>query len=154
MLDLVESVVDRFHGPLLVLCLARPELLDRRPTWAAGKPRTVTTTLPPLGSSDSRRLAEALLADAPTSVIDRVCETAEGNPLFLEQLAAMLSDRGSLVEGRWRGASDGEVEIPIDRPCAPGRPPGRSGCVGASDPGACIGRGSAVPGRRGPCPHR
>jgi class 3 adenylate cyclase len=112
MLDLVESVVDRFHGPLLVLCLARPELLDRRPTWGAGKPRTVTTTLPPLGPSDTRRLAEALLADAPESVIDRVCETAEGNPLFLEQLAAMLRDRGSLVEGRWRGAPDGEVEIP------------------------------------------
>ncbi|HUF59070.1 MAG TPA: adenylate/guanylate cyclase domain-containing protein [Actinomycetota bacterium] len=112
MLDIVESVVDRFHGPLLVLCLARPELLDRRPTWAAGKPRTVTTTLPPLARSDTRRLAEALLADAPEPVIDRVCETAEGNPLFLEQLAAMLSDRGSLVDGRWRGASDGEVEIP------------------------------------------
>jgi class 3 adenylate cyclase len=112
MLDIVESVVDRFHGPLLMLCLSRPELLDRRPTWAAGKPRTVTTTLPPLGPSDTRRLADALLADAPESVIDRVCETAEGNPLFLEQLAAMLNDRGSLVEGRWRGARDDEVEIP------------------------------------------
>jgi class 3 adenylate cyclase len=112
MLDIVDAVVDRFHGPLLVLCLARPELLDRRPTWAAGKPRTVTTTLPPLGPVDTRRLAEALLADAPVSVIDRVCETAEGNPLFLEQLTAMLIDRGSLVEGRWRGADDGEVEIP------------------------------------------
>ena len=112
MLDIVESVVDRFHGPLLMLCLARPEFLDRRPTWAAGKPRAVTTTLPPLGPSDTRRLADALLADAPESVIDRVCETAEGNPLFLEQLAAMLNDRGSLVEGRWRGGGDGEVEIP------------------------------------------
>ena len=112
MLDIVDAVVDRFHGPVLVLCLARPELLDRRPTWAAGKSRTVTTTLPPLGPSDTRRLAEALLADAPESVIDRVCETAEGNPLFLEQLTAMLVDRGSLVEGRWRGADDGEIEIP------------------------------------------
>jgi hypothetical protein len=112
MLDIVESVVDRFHGPLLVLCLARPELLDRRPNWAAGKLRTVTTTLPPLGPSDTRRLAEEMLADAPESVIERVCETAEGNPLFLEQLAAMLNDRGDLVEGRWRGARDGEVEIP------------------------------------------
>jgi len=112
MLDIVESVVDRFHGPLLMLCLARPEFLDRRPTWAAGKPRAVTTMLPPLGPSDTRRLADALLVDAPESVIDRVCETAEGNPLFLEQLAAMLNDRGSLVEGRWRSVGDGEVEIP------------------------------------------
>ena len=112
MLDIVESVVDRFHGPLLMLCLARPEFLDRRTTWAAGKLHAVTTTLPPLGLSDTRRLADALLADAPESVIDRVCETAEGNPLFLEQLAAMLNDRGSLVEGRWRHGGDGEVEIP------------------------------------------
>ena len=112
MLDIVDAVVDRFHGRLLLLCLARPELLDRRPTWAAGKPRSVTTTLPPLGPMDTRHLAEALLADAPVSVIDRVCETAEGNPLFLEQLTAMLIDRGSLVEGRWRGADDDEVEIP------------------------------------------
>ncbi|MGE5225956.1 MAG: ATP-binding protein [Planctomycetaceae bacterium] len=112
MLDIVDAVVDRFHGSLLVLCLARPELLDRRPTWGAGKPRTATTTLPPLGPSDARRLAEALLVGAPGSVIDRVCETAEGNPLFLEQLAAMFRDRGSLVEGRWRGTRDGEVEIP------------------------------------------
>jgi hypothetical protein len=112
MLDIVDAVVDRFHGPLLLLCLARPELLDRRPTWAAGKPRTVTTTLPPLGPLDTRRLAEALLADAPVSLIDRVCETAEGNPLFLEQLTAMLIFRGSLVHGRWRGAGEGEIEIP------------------------------------------
>ena len=112
MLDILESVVDRFHGPLLVVCLARPELLDRRPSWTAGKPRVVTITLPPLAPSEARHLAEALLADAPESVIERVCETAEGNPLFLEQLVAMLSDRGSLVEGRWRGARDGGVEIP------------------------------------------
>ena len=112
MLDIVEAVVDRFRGPLVALCLARPEFLDRRPTWGAGKLRTTTTTLPPLGPSDTRRLAEALLADAPESVVDRVCETAEGNPLFLEQLAAMLRDRGSLVEGRWRGAPADEVEIP------------------------------------------
>ena len=112
MLDILESVVDRFHGPLLVVCLARPELLDRRPSWTTGKPRVVTTTLPPLEPSDARHLAKALLADAPEFVIERVCETAEGNPLFLEQLVAMLSDRGSLVEGRWRGARDGGVEIP------------------------------------------
>jgi class 3 adenylate cyclase len=115
MLDIMDAVADRFRGPLLVLCLARPELLDHRPTWGAGKPHTVTTTLPPLGRPDARRLAEGLLADAPDAVLDRVCETAEGNPLFLEQLTAMLADRGSLVEGRWRGGVGGaedEIEIP------------------------------------------
>ena len=56
MLDIVESVVDRFHGPLLVLCLARPELLDRRPTWAAGKPRALHDDASP---TRARRDSEA-----------------------------------------------------------------------------------------------
>ena len=42
MLDLADAVVERMHGPVLVLCLARPELLEQRPTWAVGKPRAIT----------------------------------------------------------------------------------------------------------------
>jgi class 3 adenylate cyclase/tetratricopeptide (TPR) repeat protein len=113
MLDLVDSVVDRIHGPVLVLCLARPELLEQRPTWGAGKPRAITSSLPPLSRDDARRLAGLLLGpQTPASVVDRVCETAEGNPLYLEQLSAMLGDEGLLVDGRWVGSEDAEVEIP------------------------------------------
>jgi class 3 adenylate cyclase len=113
MLDLADAVVERVHGPVLFLCLARPELLEQRPTWAAGKPRAFTTTLPPLSQEDSRRIGELLLGeDAPASLVDRVCETAEGNPLYLEQLTAMLADQGLLVHGRWLGAADATVEIP------------------------------------------
>jgi hypothetical protein len=113
MLDLVDSVIERLHGPALVLCLARPELLEQRPTWAAGKPRAVTTTLPPLAPADARRLAELLLGGGvPVGVVDRVCDTAEGNPLYLEQLTAMLEDDGLLVGGRWASSEDGDVEIP------------------------------------------
>jgi class 3 adenylate cyclase len=112
-LDLVDAVVDRLHGPVLVLCLARPELLEQRPTWAAGKPRAITMTLPPLSTEDTRRIAEILLgSQTPGSVVERICGTAEGNPLYLEQFAAMLADQGLLVEGRWTGADDVEVEIP------------------------------------------
>jgi class 3 adenylate cyclase len=112
MLDLVDAVVDRTHGPALFLCLARPELLEQRPTWAAGKPRALTTTLPPLSANDARRMAEHLVGRAPASIIDRVCGTAEGNPLYLEQLTAMLADRGLLVDGSWVGSEDADVEIP------------------------------------------
>jgi class 3 adenylate cyclase/tetratricopeptide (TPR) repeat protein len=113
MLDLVDSVVERLHGPVLVLCLARPELLERRPTWGAGKPWAMTATLPPLSSRAARRLAAVLLGkDAPVPVLDRVCETAEGNPLYLEQLTAMLADQGYLEGGRWVGPQDPDVEIP------------------------------------------
>jgi class 3 adenylate cyclase len=112
MLDLADAVVERIHGPALFLCLARPEFLEQRPTWAAGKPRATTTTLPPLSSEDARQMAVHLLGPAPASVLDRVCETAEGNPLYLEQLTAMLEDQGLLADGRWAGSGDAEVEIP------------------------------------------
>jgi class 3 adenylate cyclase/tetratricopeptide (TPR) repeat protein len=113
MLDLADSVIERVHGPVLFLCLARPELFEQRPTWAAGKPRAITTTLPPLSPEDARRVAELLLGpQAPAPVVDRVCQTAEGNPLYLEQLTAMLADQGLLVDGRWAGSEDADVEIP------------------------------------------
>jgi hypothetical protein len=113
MLDLADAVIERVHGPVLFLCLARPELLEQRPTWAAGKPRAITMTLPPLSPADARRIAERLLGpEAPEAVVDRVCETAEGNPLYLEQLAAMLGDQRLLVDGRWVGSDDAAVEIP------------------------------------------
>jgi predicted ATPase len=96
------------------LCLARPELLEQRPTWAAGKPRAITTTLPPLTPEDARLVAEHLLGpQAPILVVDRVCDTAEGNPLYLEQLTAMLADQGLLANGRWVGSGDPDVEIPV-----------------------------------------
>ena len=113
MLDLADAVIERVHGPVLFLCLARPELLEQRPTWAAGKPRATTTTLPPLSPADARRVAELLLGpQAPVPVVDKVCQTAEGNPLYLEQLTAMLGDEGLLVDGQWVGPNDADVEIP------------------------------------------
>jgi len=113
MLDLADAVMERVHGPVLFLCLARPELLEQRPTWAAGKPRVITATLPTLSREDARHVAELLLgADAPARVVDRVCETAEGNPLYLEQLTSMLADQGLLIGGRWVGSDDADVEIP------------------------------------------
>ena len=112
MLDLAEAVSERIHGPVLFVCLARPEFLEQRPAWSAGKPRAVTTTLPPLSAADARRMAGHLLGSAPGSVVDRVCEAAEGNPLYLEQLTAALEDQGLLASGTWVGSEDAAVEIP------------------------------------------
>lgn len=113
MLDLVDAVIERIHGHVLFLCLARPELLEQRPGWAAGNPRATTTTLPPLSRDETQRVAELLIGDdAPESVVDLICDTAEGNPLYLEQLTAMLQDQGLLRDGRWQGGVDVELEIP------------------------------------------
>jgi class 3 adenylate cyclase/tetratricopeptide (TPR) repeat protein len=112
MLDLADAVVERIHGPALFLCLARPEFLEVRPAWAAGRPRAITATLPPLSAADARRMADHLLGSAPDQVVDRVCEAAEGNPLYLEQLTATLEDQGLFAGGTWLGSDNATVEIP------------------------------------------
>src|SRR5207302_399145 len=83
-------------APLLLLGLARPELFDRRPTWGSGLGAHATVVLEPLSSTDSAVLANQLLASTGgmTAAIERVADAAEGNPLFVEELAV------ALIEGR------------------------------------------------------
>jgi class 3 adenylate cyclase len=95
-LDLLEYVAGwSRNAPILLLCLARPELLDERPRWSG-----TTIELEPLGERDSAALLEELGAEWPLSAEarERVLATAEGNPLFLEQLVAMLVDDGPVEE--------------------------------------------------------
>jgi class 3 adenylate cyclase/tetratricopeptide (TPR) repeat protein len=98
-LDLVESLASRVRdAPAMFLALTRPEIVDVRPTWGAGATSATTMELNPLSSQDASTLASTLLpalVDLPAAA-QRVVETAEGNPLFIEELAASLSER---VEG-------------------------------------------------------
>jgi class 3 adenylate cyclase/tetratricopeptide (TPR) repeat protein len=124
LLDLVEHLVDWSRdAQLLVLCLARPELLDKRATWAAGRPNTETLALQPLADSEADELIESLLGG---SVVERearahVRRVAEGNPLFVEQLLAMLAEGGeadrvpatiqSLLAARLDALPEGERDL-------------------------------------------
>ncbi len=93
-LDLVEHVADLSRGtPILLLCMARPDLLDRRTGWGGGKINTTTVLLEPLSSEESERLI-ANLADLDESLRTRVREAAEGNPLFVEEMVALLEESG------------------------------------------------------------
>src|SRR5215471_2604580 len=98
LLDLIELLATRLHDlPVLLLTLARPELLDTRPSWGGGLLAYNALPLEPLGGKDASELALHLLgADAKAA---KVAEAAEGNPLFIEQLAAVLSERGHEAEG-------------------------------------------------------
>ena len=96
MLDLIEYIVaNAVDSPLLVLCLARHELLEHRPGWSDSKPRAATVELDPLTQREAELLATWLIRDrgAAGSTAD-IVETAQGNPLFVEQLVAMLADSG------------------------------------------------------------
>ena len=61
MLDLIEYLARWVRGPLLLVCLARDELLDRRPGWGGGRRNATTIALDPLGPERARELVDALL---------------------------------------------------------------------------------------------
>jgi len=90
LLDLIEHLADWTRdAPLLLLCLARPELIDERPAWGG---RSIT--LGPLSRSESDELIDGLLGGSQLedAIRARIREVAEGNPLFVEQLLAMLAE--------------------------------------------------------------
>ena len=97
LLDLIEHLAAWTRdAPVLLLCLARPELLDERPGWGGGEPRPEILNLQPLSHDESEELIEKLLGgvqlDDDTRA--RIRTVAEGNPLFVEQLLAMLAEGG------------------------------------------------------------
>ncbi len=96
-LDLLDYLHSRIEGaPVLVLCLARPELLDRRPGWSAPRVRAEIIQLEPLSEEHAERLLAGLGAELDDAARERVLRSAEGNPLYVEQLAA-LAETGDLV---------------------------------------------------------
>ena len=104
--DLLESVVDLSRDvPILLLCLARPELLEERPTWGGGKVSATSMLLEALSDEESEELIAQVLGERtlPQDTRARVAEAAEGNPLFLEQMLAMIAERGG---------ADGDVVPP------------------------------------------
>jgi class 3 adenylate cyclase/tetratricopeptide (TPR) repeat protein len=101
-LELMEYLTTHVRDVAVAfLALARPELLDGRPTWGAGLLAHTTIPLEPLSVEDAAAVATATLGDAAdaSSTIRRLVEVAEGNPLFIEELAA------SVAEGAHGGAS-------------------------------------------------
>jgi class 3 adenylate cyclase len=95
LLDLVELLAARLRElPILLLVLARPELLDTRPGWGGGLPASTTLPLGPLTAEEAAQLAHERLA-AAREIADRatdVAQMAAGNPLFIEQLAASIAE--------------------------------------------------------------
>ena len=89
LLDLVEYVLGWAAAPLVLLCVARPELLESRPEW-----RDDALVLGPISGEEARTLVELLpeRAGLPESVVSAAVDVAEGNPLFLEQLVVFAAE--------------------------------------------------------------
>jgi class 3 adenylate cyclase/tetratricopeptide (TPR) repeat protein len=101
LLDFVDELVDWVDGvPLLVLCTARPELLDRRSDWGGGKRNAATISLRPLDTDDTARLIGELLERSvlPAEVQAALLARAEGNPLYAEQFVRRFVERGGGME--------------------------------------------------------
>ena len=96
-LDLLENLASRVRDvPVLFVALARPELLTERSTWGGGLPAYTALPLDPLTEAASRELARKLLAESAASDgAAAVAETAEGNPLFIEELAASIAEEST-----------------------------------------------------------
>jgi class 3 adenylate cyclase len=104
LLDLLERVIRDVRGPLLILGTGRPELLDNRPAWGAGRRNASLLWLDALTDADSSRMLEELLAiELPERLRTAIVSRAEGNPFFVEELLGSLIDQGFVVreDGRW-----------------------------------------------------
>jgi class 3 adenylate cyclase/tetratricopeptide (TPR) repeat protein len=117
LLDFVDHLAEWATGlPLLLVCTARPELLERRPDWGGGKLNATTLSLSPLSDEDTARMLGALLE---TPVVDaevqrRLLARAGGNPLYAEQYAEMHSEGGHLDDASIPESVQGIIAARLD----------------------------------------
>lgn len=119
LLELLQRVTTETRDlPLLLVCQARPELLDAHPTWGQGSVNAVSLGLEPFGDEHTASALQAILGPGvPPAVADAVARWSGGNPLFVEEMAAHLVATGQLVptddRPGWRLVSDlDELSVP------------------------------------------
>jgi class 3 adenylate cyclase/ATP/maltotriose-dependent transcriptional regulator MalT len=118
LLDLIEHLAERVRGvPVLLLCLARPELYDQRQNWGGGRIRSTAIELESLPLEESEELVDALVEERGLTPLERstLLEKSEGNPLFLEETVRMLSERGADGAGRIPDTVQALIASRIDR---------------------------------------
>jgi class 3 adenylate cyclase len=93
LLDLIELLAARLRDlPIMLLALTRPDLLDSRPAWGGGLPAYTALPLAPLNPDEARQLAALRLGEISSKAALHLAESAEGNPLFIEQLVATVAE--------------------------------------------------------------
>lgn len=101
------ALVERVAGlasvaPILIICLARPQLLERAPGWTAGGTQSSRLMLQPLSDTDSRELVFQILRklpQIPPALLELIVRSAAGNPFYVEELVRVLIEDGIIVPG-------------------------------------------------------
>ncbi len=107
LLDFVDHLLEWSRtSPIYVVTLARPELLERRPTWGAGKRNFVSLYLEPLSETAMRELLAGLVPGLPEAAVHAIVARADGVPLYAVETVRMLLANGRL-------AREGEVYRPV-----------------------------------------
>ena len=96
MLDLIDHLTRWVRGPLLLVCLARDELLERRPGWGGGRRNATTISLEPLTEDETRELVAALMPESDGEGTGVVAERSGGNPLFAEEMVNRLMEEDTV----------------------------------------------------------
>ena len=115
-LDFIDHLIEWSIGyPLLIVTLARPELLERRPDWGAGRREFVALSLGSLGEAAMRELLAGLVPDLPERTVRAILARADGIPLYAVEMVRMLVADGRLVEAEnaYRVIGDlGDLRVP------------------------------------------
>ena len=116
LLDFVDHMIEWSRGfPILIITLARPELLDRRPDWGAGRRSFLAMGLDPLPPEAMRELLSGLVPGLPSPTVKSIIERADGIPLYAVETIRMLVADGRLleVEDRYEPVGElGELAVP------------------------------------------
>ena len=99
MLDFIDHLMEWSRtSPVTVITLSRPELLERRPSWGAGKRSFTSVHLEPLPAADMAQLLAGLVPGLPVKAVDRIVARADGIPLYAVETVRMLLAQGKLVQ--------------------------------------------------------
>jgi class 3 adenylate cyclase/tetratricopeptide (TPR) repeat protein len=145
-LDFIDYLVEWAAPlPMLVVCTARPELLDRRPGWGGGKLNATTLSISPLSEQETARLFGALLEQplVESEQQQALIARAGGNPLYAEQFAHMVLEGGNAVELQLPESVQGIIAARLDRLA----PQEKSVLQQAAVHGKVFSRGSLTNGR-------
>ena len=108
LLDFIDHILDwSRERPIYIITLARPELLDRRRDWGAGRRNFTSLVLEPLDTAEMRELLAGLVPGLPEPVAERILERAEGIPLYAVETVRMLLSEGLVTREDWRLSADG-----------------------------------------------